>query len=309
VGIDTLDDAGVYKISDDLALVQTVDFFTPIVDDPYDFGQIAAANALSDIYAMGARPLTALNLVGFPTEKLGLAVLARILEGGWDKCKEAEVTLIGGHTIEDTEPKFGLSVTGLVHPDRVVTNAGARPGDFLVLTKPIGTGILTTAAKADQLSYDDLAEAIGNMKTLNNVAAEAMVEVGVNACTDVTGFGLLGHLWEMVTASGVSAELYCDSVPLLRGTLDMWDFAPGGTMANMRYLEGFVDYRGHTRTFAPILCDPETSGGLLISVAETRVSRLLYTLAERGVASASVVGKITRGRVGTISVLEHHAAS
>ncbi len=309
MGIDTLDDAGVYKISDDLALVQTVDFFTPIVDDPYDFGQIAAANALSDIYAMGARPLTALNLVGFPTEKLGLAVLARILEGGWDKCKEAEVTLIGGHTIEDTEPKFGLSVTGLVHPDRVVTNAGARPGDFLVLTKPIGTGILTTAAKADQLSYDDLAEAIGNMKTLNNVAAETMVEVGVNACTDVTGFGLLGHLWEMVTASGVSAELYCDSVPLLRGTLDMGDFAPGGTMANMRYLEGFVDYRGDTRTFAPILCDPETSGGLLISVAETRVSRLLYTLAERGVASASVVGKITRGRVGTISVLEHHAAS
>lgn len=297
-----MDDAGVYRLSDDLALVQTVDFFTPIVDDPRDFGEIAASNAISDIYAMGARPITAMNLVAFSVEKLGLDILAEILTGGRNKCEEAGVVLVGGHTVDDPEPKYGLSVTGLVHPDQIITNAGARPGDLLVLTKPIGTGILATAAKAGEIDYGDLAQAIKVMKTLNRDASETMVETGVDACTDVTGFGLLGHLWEMASASGVSVDVYWGAIPLLDNVLEMMDLAPGGSIANARYLQQYLKYEEDLDKYEVILCDAQTSGGLLIAVHEDKISRLLEGLERRGVQYSGVIGSVTQGPPGMIRV-------
>ncbi|MEW6081479.1 MAG: selenide, water dikinase SelD [Bacillota bacterium] len=302
VGMDTLDDAGVYQLTSDIALVQTVDFFTPIVDDPYDFGQVAAANAMSDIYAMGARPITAMNLVAFPVETLGVETLSQVLKGGLDKCQEAGVVLLGGHTIEDAEPKYGLSVTGLAHPGKIVTNAEAKPGDVLVLTKPLGTGILSTAAKAGEISYDELVEAVDLMKTLNRDASRAMVETGVNACTDITGFGLLGHLWEMASASRVSCEISWDSVPLLPRVLDLVDLAPGGASANARYLERFTGYEGGTDAFDMVLCDPQTSGGLLISVPGERLGQLMAALEACGAGFFTVVGRVTGKSEGFIRV-------
>ncbi|WJH34600.1 selenide, water dikinase SelD [Paenibacillus sp. CC-CFT747] len=306
VGLDTSDDAGVYKLSDELALVQTVDFFTPIVDDPYSFGQVAAANAISDIYAMGGKPLTALNIVAFPINKLDKAVLAEILRGAGDKMREAGVTLVGGHSIDDNEPKFGLAVTGLVHPDKVRTNAGAKPGDKLILTKPIGVGVLTTSIKKDKLDEAEVQRVTQVMATLNKAAAEAMAPYDVHACTDVTGFGLLGHASELAKGSGVGVRLERSQVPVLPRVRELADegFVPGGTKNNHAHLQGAVTY---AESMDPvdqwILCDAVTSGGLLISVAADRAEALLADLHQAGVEAASIIGETVADHPGHIVVV------
>lgn len=307
VGLDTSDDAGVVRLSADLALIQTVDFFTPIVDDPYWFGAIAAANSLSDVYAMGGTPLSALNIVCFPIKELPGEMLGEILRGGADKMREAGVHLAGGHSVDDPEPKYGLSVTGTVHPDRITTNAGARPGDVLVLTKPLGTGILTTAAKRDALSWEDLLPAVESMATLNRAAAEAMREVGigpgeaVHAATDVTGFGLLGHLSHWVRAANVCLRLHSAAVPLLAGTLEFADagYTTGGGASNGRYLAETVEFAASvSEPMREALLDPQTSGGLCISVARGRVDALLAALERNGVETRAVIGAVTGPAAG-----------
>lgn len=303
-----LDDAGVFRLTDQLALVQTVDFFTPMVDDPYLFGQIAAANALSDIYAMGAVPLTAMNITAFPTCTLDLAILGEILAGGADKVLEAGAVLVGGHTIEDKEPKYGLAVTGTVHPRQVVANAGARPGDSLVLTKPLGTGIAATALKAGLATADLVAAATKTMTTLNQKAATVMVWVGVNAATDITGFGFLGHAYEICAASGVGMEIDLAAVPVIPG---VWQVAamglvPGGARNNLAHLADKVDWDSQVSAIdKDILADPQTSGGLLMAVPSSRRHVLLQELGEAGVQAAEVgevndqSGRIkVRGRSG-----------
>lgn len=307
VGLDACDDAGVYKINDNIALIQTVDFFTPVVDDPYSYGQIAAANSLSDIYAMGGRPLTAMNIICFPTERLELEVLAEILKGGADKIREAGAVLVGGHSVEDNEPKYGLSVTGIIHPDKVLANAGAKPGDLLVLTKPLGIGIITTAIKGGLASPQEIAEAVSVMAALNKDAAEAMQEVGVSGCTDITGFGLLGHASEMARASNVTMTIFLTRVPVLRparGYVNM-GIVPAGTRTNLKYVQQFVDFApGLTESDQLILADAITSGGLLISVPEDRVDRLLENLHARGVKDAAVIGEVGRIGSGRIAVVK-----
>jgi selenide,water dikinase len=304
VGLNTSDDAGVYRISDELALVQTVDFFTPIVDDPYSFGQVAAANAISDIYAMGGKPLTALNIVAFPISILDKQVLSDILRGAADKLKEAGVTLVGGHSIDDQEPKFGLAVTGLVHPDRIRTNAGAKPGDVLILTKPIGVGILTTALKNGRLSEDEITQLTHIMATLNKTAAEVMEPYDVHACTDVTGFGLLGHTSEMAKGSGAGIVITMDSVPVLPRVreLALEGKVPGGTKNNHAHLQGSVTFpEAMDMTDQWILCDAVTSGGLLISIPEEQGEKLLAELIARGV-DASCIGYVVSDHEGHIIV-------
>jgi selenide,water dikinase len=306
VGSATADDAAVYRLSDELALVLTTDFFTPIVDSPYDFGRVAAANALSDVYAMGGRPIAALNLVGFPDATLEPSVLGEILRGGADKAREAGIDIVGGHTIKSDEPIYGLAVTGVVHPGRVVTNAGARPGDVLVLTKPLGLGIVTTAAKQDQDSHGAIGRAIELMATLNRAACGAMLEVGVHAATDVTGFGLLGHLRNVTRASGVSATLGLDQVPVLE---EAWTYvragiAPGGSHANLRYLADSVTYEDGVDAAAQlVLCDAQTSGGLLMAVAPERAQPLIEALKRVGTPCAAIVGRIDEGTAGTARVV------
>ena len=292
VGSSTADDAAVYRISDDLALVLTTDFFTPVVDDPYDFGAVAAANALSDVYAMGGRPLTALSLVGFPDDALDASVLADILRGGAEKAKEAGIDIVGGHTIKSDEPIYGLAVTGTVHPARIVSNAGAKPGDALVLTKPIGLGIITTAAKQDKDPLGAIGEAIRVMTTLNRDACEAMLEVGVHAATDVTGFGLLGHLRNMVAASDCSAVIKRSDVPVLDAAVRYVSegIAPGGSHANARFLAEWVDFGNASKEDQLLLCDAQTSGGLLIAVAPERSEQLVRGLRDRGTLCAAIVG-------------------
>lgn len=305
VGIDTSDDAGVYKLTDELALVQTVDFFTPIVDDPYSFGQVAAANAISDIYAMGGRPLTALNIVAFPIKTLDKQVLAEILRGAGDKMKEAGVTLVGGHSIDDNEPKFGLAVTGLVHPDKVRTNAGAKPGDQLILTKPIGVGILTTSIKKDQLSGEEVERVTQVMATLNKKAAEIMEPYRVHACTDVTGFGLLGHALEVARGSGTGIKLHAAQVPVLPRVRELAEagFVPGGTKNNYAHVKDSVTFAETLDQIGQwILCDAVTSGGLLISVAAEEAGELLDKLVQAGV-EASAVGEVTGDHPGHIVVI------
>lgn len=306
IGSNTSDDAAVYKLSADLALVHTTDFFTPIVDDPYDFGAIAAANALSDVYAMGGEPLNALNIVGFPDQLLEPDVLARILQGGAEKCKEAGIDIVGGHTIKAEEPIYGLAVTGKVHPDRVFSNAGGRPGDILVLTKPIGLGIITTAAKNDADPKNAIADAIRIMTTLNRDASEAARAVGVTAATDITGFGLLGHLRNVAAASGCSAEIEFSKVPVLAAAREYVEsgVAPGGTHANWRFLNDWATYGdGVTKEQQLLLCDAQTSGGLLLAVAPENVDRLVEELTRKGTPAASVVGKLTEGAPGRIQVV------
>lgn len=298
VGTATGDDAGVFELRPDLALVQTVDFFTPIVDDPLAFGRIAAANALSDIYAMGATPLFAVAIAAFPESGLDLSILQTILRGGAEKAREAGIHVIGGHTIKDPEPKYGLAVTGWAHPERIVRNSTAQAGDLLVLTKPLGTGILTTARRRDVISDADLADAIAQMETLNKAASAAMIEVGVDAATDVTGFGLLGHLAEIALGSQLGAHVDAAAVPLLDMAIELAerDCAPGGTKANLALAE-----RSGTR-FADsiptalrlVLCDAQTSGGLLIAVSEMKVQPLLDALAAASVAEAAVIGSVTK---------------
>lgn len=295
------DDAGVYRLSESLALVQTVDFFPPIVDDPYSYGLVAAANSLSDVYAMGASPISALNIVTFPVSRLPLGVLGEILRGGADKALEAGIPIIGGHTVVDEEPKYGLSVLGLVHPDKVVTNAGAQPGDKLILTKPLGVGIITTAIKADLAPQDLIDRVVQSMATLNRAASEAMLAVGAHACTDVTGFGLLGHLYEMVAASGAQAKVWMSAVPVFEEAYEYLDLGavPGGTYANQSYLTRYVTYDpGLSNDQQLILCDAQTSGGLLIAVAADRTEQLLDELARRGVSVASIIGEILPGKPG-----------
>lgn len=306
VGLETSDDAGVYRLTDDIALIQTVDFFTPVVDDPYAFGQIAAANALSDVYAMGGKPLTAMNLIAFPTDTLGLEVLAEILKGGADKIREAGAIIVGGHSIQDAEPKYGLALTGIVHPDRVLTNAGARPGDKLVLTKPIGVGIITTAIKGGAASPEAIEEVTRVMAALNNSAAEVMQEVGVHACTDITGFGLLGHASEMARASGTGMRIYAGAVPVLAPAREYVRFGiiPAGTRGNLRYLKPFAEFAPEiTEEVQLLLADAITSGGLLISVPATKADRLVAGLKERQTIAAAVVGEVIEDAQNKIYVV------
>jgi selenide, water dikinase len=273
VGRETFDDAGVFVLSDDLALVQTVDFFAPIVDDPYVFGQVAAANALSDVYAMGGEPLTALNIVGFPSGRLPLEVLTDILRGGQDKVHEAGALVVGGHTIIDEELKFGLAVTGRAHPRHLLTNASARVGDRLVLTKPLGTGILATAAKQDRLSTEDAAQLHSTMAALNRDASRTALALDVRCATDITGFGLLGHALHIARASGVTLRIRASDVPELRGARQAWraGVRTGGAERNEEYLRERVDWAASSDADRALLIDPQTSGGLLVAVPEARV--------------------------------------
>lgn len=306
VGPEHSDDAAVYRLTDDLAIVSTVDFFTPIADDPFDFGAISAANSLSDIYAMGARPLFALSVVAFPSRRLPLSVLERILAGAAEVAREAGIPILGGHTVDDNEPKFGLAVTGVVHPDRVLTNAAARAGDALVLTKPIGTGILATAVKRGQAGDDVAARIVAIMRTLNRAAAEAMLETGVSACTDVTGFGLLGHLREMAAASGLDAEIDAASVPFIEPARELAaaDVVPGGTLENLAHVSPHVDFApGLSRVDKVLLADAQTSGGLLVSVPAARCNALLAALREKGVLEARRIGRFTGPGTGRIRVV------
>ena len=291
VGTNTADDAGVYRIAPDLALVQTVDFFTPILDDPYDFGRVAAANALSDVYAMGGRPLTALNILCYPTGLLEPEDVAEILRGGADKVAEAGAVVVGGHSVQDREPKYGLAVTGMIHPDHIVTNVGARPGDRLVLTKPLGTGAITTGLKRGMVDDATRRTVTDGMAALNRAASEAMVATGVHAATDVTGFGLLGHLWEMVSGSGVSAEVFTYNIPYYAGfdALARESVFPGGAYTNHAYLtDNLLVEAGVAEATVLGLCDPQTSGGLLIAVSRERHGELLDALLARGVSAATV---------------------
>jgi selenide,water dikinase len=296
VGYGDSDDAGVYLVREDLALVQTVDFFPPIVDDPYDFGRIAATNALSDVYAMGGKPLSALNIVAFP-EDLDLAILAQILDGGAAVARDAGVAIVGGHTIKDAEPKYGMAVTGVVDPRRIVTNAGAQPGDALVLTKPLGTGILTTALRRDVIAPSDLNEAVGWMTTLNEAAAAAMLAAGANAATDITGFGLLGHAEGMARASRVRFLFHCAAVPLMARVLELIaeGIVPGGTRHNAETHAAFTEFAPSLPEAVRIaLSDAQTSGGLLIAVASGNLSTLVRELDDRG-TMAAVVGEVREG--------------
>ncbi|UJF34916.1 selenide, water dikinase SelD [Paenibacillus hexagrammi] len=305
VGIDTSDDAGVYQLTDELALVQTVDFFTPIVDDPYSFGQVAAANAISDIYAMGGKPLTALNIVAFPIKTLDKQVLADILRGAGDKMNEAGITLVGGHSIDDNEPKFGLAVTGLVHPQKVRTNAGAKPGDKLILTKPIGVGILTTSIKKDKLTEAEIQRVTSVMATLNKTAAETMEPYEVHACTDVTGFGLIGHALEMAKGSGAGVRITAGNVPVLPRVRELAEegFVPGGTKNNFAHVKDSVTFPETLDQVGQwILCDAVTSGGLLIAVEGQQAEELLANLQQAGV-EASLIGDVTSEHPGRIVVI------
>lgn len=299
VGTATFDDAGVYRISDELALVQTLDFFPPLVDDPFDFGRIAAANALSDVYAMGGEPLTALNIVGWPDKELPLEWLGEILRGGAEIVAAAGAVTIGGHSVRDAEVKFGLSVTGRVHPQRIWTNAGARPGDVLVLSKPIGSGILTTAAKQGKCAPEELAEAVAVMTTLNRGARDAGVQIGVSACTDITGFGLLGHAFEMADASKALVTIHSAAVPLLQRALE---FARAGVLTRVHKstrehlgvrlrVDGEVD-----PALAGALLDAQTSGGLLFSVPAERAAQLVNALQAAQTPSAAIIGDVSAAR-------------
>ena len=304
VGMATGDDAAVYRLGEDCALIFTADYFPPIVDDPFDFGAIAVANAVSDVYAMGGCPLLALNLVSFPSD-LSMDILVRILKGACSKAEEAGLLIVGGHTIVDKEPKYGLAVVGLVRPDEVTTNAGARPADRLVLTKPIGTGIITTAGKGGAVESGVLAEAVRQMTTLNRAACEAMQKTGVHACTDITGFGLLGHLRGMVDASGVKARVYLSRVPFLEAVreLALQGLVPGGSYRNLESLEGIVEWDPSIDDVDRLLlCDAQTSGGLLIAVPPERLDSLLNELRIAGVETIAVVGEVVDGPRGRIQV-------
>ena len=302
---ETGDDAAVYALPGDdrMALVQTVDFFTPIVDDPFDWGRIAAANAFSDVYAMGGRPATALNLVAWPVQELPLEMLGRVLAGGAEVARQAGVAIIGGHSIHDPEPKYGMAVTGFVERDRIVRNSTMRPGDVLVLTKPLGTGIIATAVKNGRASDDQLRSAVETMVALNAPGAEAMVESGASACTDVTGFGLLGHLHIALRASGVSARVDASAVPFLDGTRELAEagMIPSGTRSNLEFVNPHVDWGGLDEVQRLMLADAQTSGGLLIAIAEDRVGALENALGRRSVPAARI-GTVEGGDPGRIRI-------
>lgn len=304
------EDAAIYVIADDLALVQTVDFFPPIVDDPFTFGQIAAANALSDIYAMGARPLTALNLVGFPCS-LGLDALRLILEGGYAKVSEAGALMVGGHTIDDAEPKYGLAVTGTVRPSEMTTIGGAEPGDRLVLTKPIGTGILTTAVMAEFMGQEALGAAVDSMTALNEDAASLFARFKIRACTDVTGFGLMGHMLEMMRASGTSAEIYAGVVPMFEGTVEMGGsgMMPAGLYRNKSFVGDQAAYEGEDQVLYDCMFDPQTSGGLLASVRAETAEAIIDELRRGPCPDAAVIGNVTDGTAPRIVIHDGRSPS
>lgn len=306
IGLEAADDAGVYRLTPELALIQTVDFFTPVVNDPYQFGQIAAANALSDIYAMGGRPLTALNIACFPLQTTPADTLKAILRGGMDKIHEAGALLIGGHSVEDPELKYGLSVTGVVHPERVLTKGGAQVGDVLILTKPLGTGIIATALKGRLASKEAEEAAIRVMGTLNRAAAEALEGLAPHAVTDITGFGLLGHSLEMAQAGGAEFTFYSSRVPFLSYARDYaaMGLVPAGSHANRRFCEKHLSVDGRVSAIdLDLLSDAQTSGGLLIAISPKEGKVLMNRLPERGVVEAAVIGEVTGTGVGKIIIM------
>ena len=295
-GIERSEDAGVYKLTAEIAIVQTVDFFTPIVDDPYDFGQIAVANALSDVYAKGGKPLTAMNIVCFPVGKMDISVLNKVLKGGLSKMREAGVILLGGHSVDDPEIKYGISVTGTIHPKKVIKNNGAKPGDILVLTKPLGIGIITTAIKRGLVAPALIRKATRQMATLNEAASEAMLSVGVHACTDITGFGFLGHAGEMLEETDNGMIVYSSEVPFIKEAKELVQngIMPGGLERNRNFRQKIVKFdKGVPQFLQDMLFDPQTSGGLLIAVNNTKAVRLLNKLYDCGVKQVRIVGKVT----------------
>lgn len=305
VGMERPDDAGVYRLTDQLALILTLDFFTPIVDDPYAFGQIAAANALSDVYAMGGTPRLAMNIIGFPVQTMDIAILQAILKGGSDKLQEANVLLVGGHSIDDPELKYGLSVTGFVHPDKVLKNSGARPDDALILTKPLGTGIIATAVKADMADASAVRRMVASMSALNRTPAELMARYHVHACTDVTGFGLLGHAAEMIEGTDVGMRIRAASVPIFPEALAYaaTGIIPAGAYRNKDYRAPMLRHAGIDDDLLITLCDPQTSGGLLISLPRDEAVQLLDDLHHHGIADAALIGEITTTSPNTITIL------
>jgi selenide, water dikinase len=304
VGLETPDDAAIYRLDDRTALVQTVDFFTPVVDDAYQWGSIAVANAVSDVYAMGGKPLLGLNLVGWPKD-LDMNLLGQVLAGGADKAAEAGLAVVGGHTVDDPEPKFGMAVTGLVDPDKVMTLANARPGMLVVLTKPLASGIVATALKRDTVEAGLLAAAVANMAALNDGAAAAAAEIGVRAATDVTGFGLIGHLRGMAAGSGLSVTLWADQVPVLEGVRDLAErgFVPGGTENNEAYFSRFTDFEPAVDPITRIcLFDAQTSGGLLLAVEAGSEDALVQALRRHSTAVQAIIGRFGQGPTGTVEV-------
>ena len=300
-----MDEAGVYKLTDDLALIQSIDYFTPIVDEPYMFGQIAAANALSDVYAMGGKPLIAMNVVCFPSETMDMSILREILKGGLDKMQEAGVILLGGHSVIDPELKYGLSVTGVVHPKKIITNSGAKVGDKLILTKPLGTGIINTAMKGGMASKEAIAKVTAYMACLNKKASELMQAAGAHACTDITGFGLLGHACEMVQASEVGMEIYSAAVPVIPETAEFaqMGLVPAGTYRNKEFRSNMVEFAAKIPDFMrDILFDAQTSGGLLISLPEQNSDILLQKLHEKGIVDAAIIGEVVEEPKGRIII-------
>jgi len=306
VGLETSDDAGVYQLNDEVALVQTVDFFTPIVDDPFIFGQIAVANALSDVYAMGGTPLTALNLVAFPIKVLASSILKEILRGGLSKMEEAGVALVGGHTVEDPEVKYGLAVTGIVHPNKIITNAKAEPGDRLVLTKPLGTGIIATALKGGMASDGAVQKMVESMRVLNRKASEWMKAFGAHACTDITGFGFIGHAMEMVSASQVGMVIQSKDIPIFSEAIEYarLGLIPGGAHANRDFFSCRVEVHSNVPDLlVDILYDPQTSGGLLISLPSHEAERLVEALKKEGNIDSCIVGKVVEEPRGKIQIV------
>jgi selenide, water dikinase len=303
VGMEEPDDAGVYKITDEIALIQTLDFFTPLVDDPYLFGQIAACNSLSDVYAMGGRPLTCMNILCFPIKKLGVKVAREIIRGGLEKIQEAGAVLVGGHSVLDDELKYGLSVTGIIHPGRILTKGGAQAGDRLILTKPLGTGVISTALKGDMASGAAISSMAHYMTTLNRKASEIASEAGVHACTDVTGFGFIGHLHEILHYSQRAAHIDMGAIPFMEGALEYaaMGLLPGGLARNRDFYEAKVKIDGTVDNLkVDLLYDPQTSGGLLISVPPDKAEDVLKKLISEGIATAAVVGEIQSGPAGEI---------
>ena len=306
VGIETSDDAAVYRLTDEIAMINTIDFITPPVDDPYWFGQIAAANSISDIYSMGGRPLTALNVVMFPSKHLDMGVLKEILRGGHDKVVEAGACLVGGHTVDDEEPKYGLCVNGIVHPERILTNAGSRPGDALILTKPLGTGVLFNAVRSGKFPYRDLErEVLPSVAKLNGAAMETALGFEIHGCTDITGFGIGGHLLEVALGSSSKVLLKYSDLPLYPGVLDMYrkGESTGSNQGNRGMIQEYLEIQASLSNIEEeVLYDPQTSGGLLLSVPDTHAEALLTALSAAGVQSAVCVGEIVEGAPGIVVI-------
>jgi len=299
------EDAGVYKLRDDLAIVETVDMIAAIVDEPYSFGMIAAANGISDIYAMGGKPITAMNIVGFPSESMPISVLSKILQGAQAKLNEAGIILMGGHSVRNDEVKFGLSITGVIHPDHIITKGGAKIGDKLIITKPVGTGILTTALKAEMLPPDVTERLIEQMSRLNNIACQAMLEIGVNACTDVTGFALIGHAAEIAESSGVSIEIDSGKVPIIPESLQFANMGliPEGMYSNWEFRNASVQASGIDENIMSVFYDPQTSGGLLICVSPEKSDSLLNLLHNMSVTEAREIGRVTEASNNQVVIL------